>query len=307
MNIRQLNHFLAVLESGSLLKASRQLNLSQPALSKSISTLEAAYGVTLFKRVPRGVHPTASALALERHARRILNDLQTSRNVLDALASGASGTVTFGTGASFVSVVNETIAEFSKSYPAVDFAVVLDHADHLRNALLGNQIDLFVGMCNRLVGDEAFEIDPVFSDRFVGVCAVDHPFAGRRVTSDEALGQDWVVPELEEAGRAALEAYFMERRAAHPRFRIVTNADAIVSNAVNSGGMLTVLAEANTLTTTFAGLATFDLEGFGFHRRVGIVRRANMLSTPLLDNFTIHLRNKLDSLSRRFPQDPPSP
>jgi DNA-binding transcriptional LysR family regulator len=280
-----------------MLKASRQLNLSQPALSKSISTLENSYGVTLFKRLARGVQPTASALALERHARRILDDLAASRNVLDALASGASGTVIFGTGVSFVGAVSDTIAEFSERHPGVDFTVVLDHANHLRNALLGNQIDFFVGMYNRLVGDEAFEVDAVFSDRFVGVCSTTDAFAGRRVTSGDAFARDWIVPELEEAGRCALEAYFVERRGARPRFRIVTNSDAIVRDAVIRSGMLTVLPEANTRAIPFAGLALFDLDGFHFERRVGIVRRANMLSTPLLDNFTTLLRTRLVTLA----------
>ena len=115
MNVRQLSHFLAVLESGSMLKASRQLNLTQPALSKSIATLEGIYGVKLFERLARGVQPTAYALALERHARRILDDLQTSQNAVDALASGASGSIAFGTGSSFVAAVSDTIGEFSSS------------------------------------------------------------------------------------------------------------------------------------------------------------------------------------------------
>lgn len=297
MNVRQLNHFLAVLESGSMLKASRQLNLTQPALSKSIAALESTYGVKLFERLARGVQPTAYALALERHARRILDDLQTSQNAVDALASGASGSITFGTGSSFVPAVSDTIREFSVTHPAVDFTVVLDHANHLRNALLGNQIDFFVGMYNRLVGDPAFEVDSVFSDPFVGVCGSAHPFANRRIPIEQVLNQEWVVPELEEAGRSALEAYFVERRGARPRFRLVTNADAIVRDAVIEGGMLTVLPEANTRTGPFAGLAVFELEGFHFQRRVGIVRRANMVSTPLLHNFTCYLRGRIDSMA----------
>lgn len=297
MNVRQLSHFLAVLESGSMLKASRQLNLTQPALSKSIATLEGIYGVKLFERLARGVQPTAYAFALERHARRILDDLQTSQNAVDALASGASGSIAFGTGSSFVAAVSDTIGEFSGSYPAVDFTVVLDHADHLRNALLGNRIDFFVGMYNRLVGDPAFDVDPIFSDPFVGVCSSQHPFANRRVAIEEVLDQEWVVPELEEAGRSALEAYFVERRGARPRFRLVTNADTIVREAVIGGGMLTVLPEANTRTGPFAGLAVFQLDGFHFERRVGIVRRANMVSTPLLSNFTRYLRRKIDSMA----------
>lgn len=59
INIRQFRHFLAVLETGSFLGASKTMNISQPALSKSIASIESFYNVPLFKRLPRGVEPTA--------------------------------------------------------------------------------------------------------------------------------------------------------------------------------------------------------------------------------------------------------
>ena len=170
-------NFLAVLESGSMLKASRQLNLSQPALSKSISTLESAYGVALFKRLARGVQPTASALALERHARRILDDLQASRNVLDALAAGASGTITFGTGASFVTTVSEGHRGFGHRYPR--WILRWFSTQHLY--LLGNQ-STFRRHVQPPRRRRGLRHRADLSDRFVGVCSSNHPFG---TTSDE--------------------------------------------------------------------------------------------------------------------------
>jgi DNA-binding transcriptional LysR family regulator len=297
MNVRQLSHFLAVLEHGSILRASHQLNLSQPALSKSIATLEDHYGVPLFKRLPRGVRPTTFALTLDRHARRILADLETTHRVLATLASGSTGTIAFGTGSSFVTILAEAIADFTAESPNVDFTVVTDHANHLRDALVGNRIDFFVGMCNRLMGDKAFDIEPVFVDRFVGVCSNDHPFAHRRVSFEDVRGAGWIVPELEEAGRAALEAYFVDRAGTMPRFRIVTNSDVIVRRFVATGGMLTVLPEANTGSEQFAQFARFDLEGFLFKRQVGIVRRANVDFSPLLDRFVASVRERLHQMA----------
>lgn len=299
MNVKQLNHFLAVLEHGSILKASLRLNLSQPALSKSIAGLEGYYGVPLFKRLPRGVEPTAFALALERHARRILTDFDTTRRVLGAIAAGSAGTVTFGTGSSFVAAVGETMSAFSNQWPKVDFTVITDHANHLRDALLGNRIDFFVGMYNRIAGDDAFEIEPVFTDRFIGICSPAHPFAGRQVTIDEVREADWIVPELEEAGRTALEAYFVDRAGMLPRFRIMTNSDVIVRQFIAGGRMLTIVPEANTGTEQFAEFGRFELEGFNFVRQVGIVRRANTASSPLLDRFIAALRERLNRMMRK--------
>jgi DNA-binding transcriptional LysR family regulator len=293
MNIRHLSYFIAVLECASILKASRRLNISQPALSKSISALEESYGVPLFKRLSRGVLPTAFALTLEPHARRILSDFDTTRDVLKALASGSSGRIAFGAGASFVKISAETIVAFSDIVPNVDFTVMTDHADHLRQALLGNRIDFFIGMYNRLEDDDTFEIEPIFTDCFVGICPAKHEFANRVVSAAELRSKEWIVPDLEEAGRIALEAFFVERLGKKPRFKVVTNSDVILHHFVNSRDLLTIMPEANTRSEQMAMLSKFELEGFQFRRKVGIVRRANMVSTPLLDRFIDTLRNKI--------------
>ena len=53
--------FLAVLEAGSLSAAARASGISQPTLSRHLSDLEAALGVTLFERGREGARPTPDA------------------------------------------------------------------------------------------------------------------------------------------------------------------------------------------------------------------------------------------------------
>lgn len=61
--------FLAVVETGSLSAAARQLGLSQPTLGRHVADLEAALGMKLFLRAPRGLLPSETALDLLPHAR----------------------------------------------------------------------------------------------------------------------------------------------------------------------------------------------------------------------------------------------
>lgn len=76
--------FLAVAETGSLSAAARQLHLSQPTLGRHIAELEAALGLPLFTRQPRGLAPTEAASALLPHAR-------TMRDAAANLALAAAG------------------------------------------------------------------------------------------------------------------------------------------------------------------------------------------------------------------------
>lgn len=64
-----IRSFLAVAETGSLSAAARRLGLTQPTLGRHIAELEAALGLDLFTRQPRGLAPTETAAALLPHAR----------------------------------------------------------------------------------------------------------------------------------------------------------------------------------------------------------------------------------------------
>ncbi len=281
INLRQYHHFIAVLESASLLEASRKLHLSQPALSKSIGALESYYGVALFQRLPRGVRPTAFALTLEPHARRLLHDVAESEAEIAAVASGSAGTVAVGVGAAFVQVLSDTIRDLERDFPEVRFRVITDHAHNLRQALLANRIEFYLGMANHEMSDSMFDVDLLFADDFVGICAPQHPFAGQTVEPERLRDSEWIVPALEEPGRIALEAYFLSQLQQPPRVKITTNADHLIRQLLSGTRYLSLAPEMTLEIPGYQGFAPFRMRGFDFRRQVGIVRRAGDFSSPL--------------------------
>ena len=64
----ELRTFVEVVHDGSLSGAARKLGLTQPTVGRHIDALEAALGLALFTRSPRGLTPTTAALALAPHA-----------------------------------------------------------------------------------------------------------------------------------------------------------------------------------------------------------------------------------------------
>lgn len=85
--------FLAALEQGSLLGASRMIGSSQPTVGRHISELESQLGVVLFERTGRGLQPTDMAIRLADSARAMeAGALQLQRSVSGADAA-VSGTV----------------------------------------------------------------------------------------------------------------------------------------------------------------------------------------------------------------------
>jgi DNA-binding transcriptional LysR family regulator len=74
MELSQLRAFVAVLDSGSLLHASKALEVSRTTLHSRIAALETSLGVELFVRTPRGVEPTEFGRNFAEGARTLLGD-----------------------------------------------------------------------------------------------------------------------------------------------------------------------------------------------------------------------------------------
>ncbi|MAY62858.1 MAG: LysR family transcriptional regulator [Rhizobiales bacterium] len=79
-----LKSFLAVVETGSLTAAARQLDASQPTLGRHVAELEAKMGTTLLRRTPRGQEATEAGAAF-------LADIRAMREASDAILRRASG------------------------------------------------------------------------------------------------------------------------------------------------------------------------------------------------------------------------
>ena len=136
--------FLAVLEKGSLLAASRDLQLSQPTIGRHVAELESQLGLVLFDRNGRGLLPTEAAYHLADSARIMQSGAdQLARNVLGA-DLGASGTVRI-TASQPVScyVLPPLLAQMRLSLPDVQVELV---ASNEVSNLLRREADIAVRM-----------------------------------------------------------------------------------------------------------------------------------------------------------------
>jgi len=76
MNIRDIEAFVAVVETGSIVGASTRLNLTQPGVTRRIQNLEDLLGTALLDRQSKPLKPTSAGLAAYEHGRRVLRTLE---------------------------------------------------------------------------------------------------------------------------------------------------------------------------------------------------------------------------------------
>jgi DNA-binding transcriptional LysR family regulator len=120
IELRQLRYFIAVAEELHFGRAALRLNMTQPPLSQTIRSLEAALGTALFARTKRSVSLTPAGAALLPEARRLLLQTEALPALVQRAASGESGrlALAFISSADY-SVLPPLLREFRSSYPQV--------------------------------------------------------------------------------------------------------------------------------------------------------------------------------------------
>ncbi|TIP36087.1 MAG: LysR family transcriptional regulator, partial [Mesorhizobium sp.] len=76
MNIHDLEAFVAVVETGSIVGASARLNLTQPGVTRRVQNLEERLATPLLDRQSKPLKPTASGREAYEHGRRVLRSLE---------------------------------------------------------------------------------------------------------------------------------------------------------------------------------------------------------------------------------------
>ena len=144
MDLRKLRHAQVLAEEGSFAAASRRLNLTQPALTRSIQSLEAALSLRLFDRLGSGVRATADGQRVLEHARTMLRLESSLRSEAAQLARGESGRVAFGIGPMLTPVLGRVLAAVLGEGVRLEIRTEIEPVHVLAELLLDDRIDFFV-------------------------------------------------------------------------------------------------------------------------------------------------------------------
>ncbi|MBO6719753.1 MAG: LysR family transcriptional regulator [Rhizobiaceae bacterium] len=145
MELRQLKYFAAIARSGSFKKASIELRIAQPALSRQISMLEYELGVKLFNRLARGSALTQEGRLLLERAEEILRMTEDVRQELINCGAQVAGTVSVGLMPSLAEWVGpELFARTRRLLPEVQLKFSEGLSPRLRVRLTERDVDIAV-------------------------------------------------------------------------------------------------------------------------------------------------------------------
>lgn len=145
MELKQLRHFIAIVETGSLSKAAPMVRVAQPALSTQLAQLEAELGIRLVTRTRRGVVPTEAGERLYRHARAIVRQVDEARSDVLRGAEEISGNVSIGLLTSTAMLLAlPLLQETRRTYPGVKLRIFESFSGYLSELVLNNRLDVAI-------------------------------------------------------------------------------------------------------------------------------------------------------------------
>lgn len=177
VELRQLEHFIAVADEQHFTRAAELLHISQSGLSASVRALETELGTDLFLRSTRRVELTQAGQAFLTEAVRTVHSAAAARNAVEAVRGVLRGTISVGT-EQCLGVINlpSELAAFRSRHPGIEVRLTFEGSSTLLDRLLLGQLDLaLIAVCG--ANPRGIELAPLWSEGFVVLCHPGHRLA----------------------------------------------------------------------------------------------------------------------------------
>lgn len=179
VELRQIEHFVAVAAEMSFSRAASRAHVVQSALSTSIAKLERELGVQLFDRSRQQISLTAAGERFRSHAYEVLRSARAATESIGEFRGTLSGTVEFGSLISFGPLdVAAALGDFHRAHPHVRLRLHLSQtgaSTYLSNLVEGSLDLALVSVPNRF--PPQLDMRLMFEEPMVYVCPESHPLA----------------------------------------------------------------------------------------------------------------------------------
>ena len=203
----RLKVFRSVATHLSFTKAANELFISQPAISKHIQKLEAAYHVRLFDRLGNRISLTQAGRLLLKHSDVLAADYQRLDFEMNRLRQRVSGGIRIGASTTISQYeLPQMLANFLKAYPQTDVSVISGNSREIEAALMDGKID--IGLVEGIVRQPPCKYSFLMKDELVAIVRSGHPLTQRgSITIGDLCKQPLVLREM---GSGTLDVFERE-------------------------------------------------------------------------------------------------
>lgn len=239
MDLRALRYVVAVAERLSFTAASRELHVSQPALSQHIRQFEEELGVQLFARTSHRVTLTSAGALVVEHAKRTLDSATRLREAVDAHRGLTRGKLRLAVTQSFNALhLPGVLAEFLTAHPGIDVTAL----EWTNAAVIAGVADgaLDLGVAFGPV-EAAVTAQRLYDDRLMLACSATHRLASSQTVQLRAVMEETLALLTVDFGtRRALDRFF-EAEGVRPQRIVELDTFTGILKLVEGSSCITVM------------------------------------------------------------------
>lgn len=265
------------------------MNLALAAASQRVSGMEAAVGVRLLERAPRGIRPTPAGIALLRHAEDLLRRAERMMDELRGFSEGRRGRIRLpaNTGA-VLGLLPLALPPFLLAHPGLD--IDLEERPSPEIVRLVTEGEAEFGIVSDAVDPGGLDLHRLGEDRLVLVAPAAHHLAARSEVAFAEAAREPMIGLLD----AALERHLAEH-AARQGIRLVhrtrLRSVAAIGRLVEAGIGLSILPESVRPELTGMALAAIRLAELWARRRLALCQRSPDDLSPQARLLVAHIQD----------------
>ncbi len=289
MNLRQLELFVAVAETGSFSRGAETVSLSQSTASQHIAALEAEVGTDLFDRTGRGIILTSGGELFLQHARRIL----TERDALFQAMIGFKGleNARLTIGASNIPanyLIPPLLPQMIQEHPGISLTMITGDTREILQRLEVAEIELAV-VGNRL-DQKSVDYLPLMNDRLVLIVGPEHRWSRKHLSSlHELISEPLIVRESGSGSGQSLERALRQAGQDPAELMIAARlgSNEAILQAVASGFGCAFVSELSVRQhLDREKLRKVDVEGLTVDRQIWLAKLHTRTASPAARAFT---------------------
>ncbi|MFP7296336.1 LysR family transcriptional regulator [Neobacillus niacini] len=305
MNLDQIQYIVEVTKAGSLSKAAKQLDVTIPAISQSISSLEAELGIKLFHRSHSGASPTAEGQDIIEMANSVLSQIQLLKKAALEYTNPQTSELRIASSPGLTSLVVDTLVKIKEDYPQLKLLITEKSMSEIEADLQSNHIDVAIMILRKEIQKRNLLKGVLLEGNLLLVVSKRSTYALEKSITIEELRKLPLVLYKDEI----LQKYIDEFERTYGSLNILfwTNHSETIVRLVSEGFASTIamdLSFRHSLIMQIANLAFIDLEVScweSFH--VGwVCLRDNHLTEPskvFLTRLEHDLRTKINKVEKR--------
>lgn len=294
LNEKRLEIFLELEKLHHMPSVANLFNISQPAISQTIRSLEQGLKQKLFIRNQEGLSPSKFAQQFASQVRMAMNELRNIRPEIAQVNHQVIGTVHIGAlPLSRGKILPNAIIQLHKQYPDINIVTIESPFEDLAKDLRSGDLDFIIGALRGPEYASDFNQEPLISESLCIVGRKDHPLARNRQIKDIYQLASWIFPRKKSPSRELIDQLFKSINLKAPQASIETGDLAIIRGILLETDMLAIVSSNQLIYEVNRGeIIRFDINLPSTDRLIGITTRKNSVLSPAAQFLIEQLKNQ---------------